>query len=91
MTKENRKNIEGYTEDWEPDWLDPSNDRKTPYTEEELSEFAQGFMESMDDTAAVKKLIQQEGRENAEKMIKEQFKKKDKYNLDNLGPDETSH
>ena len=91
MKKEHRKNKKDYPEDWEPDWLDPSNDRKTPSTEKELSEFAQGFMESMDDTAAVTKLIQQEGRENAEKMIKEQFKKKDKYNLDNLGPDATSH
>ena len=91
MKKEHRKNKKDYPEDWEPDWLDASNDRKTPYTEEELSEFTQGFMESMDDTAAVKKLIQQEGRENAEKMIKEQLKKKDKYNLDNLGTDATSH
>ena len=48
-------------------------------------------MESMDDTAAVKKLIQQEGREKAEKMIKKQLKKKDKYNLDNLSTDATSH
>lgn len=91
MKKEHRKNKKDYPEDWEPDWLDASNDRKTPYTEEELSEFAQGFMESMDDTAAVKKLIEQEGRENAEKIIKEQFKKKDKYNLDNLSPDAMSH
>ena len=91
MKKEHRKNIERYPEDWEPDWLDPANDRKTPYTQEELREFAQGIMESMDDTAAVKKLIQQEGREKAEKTIKEKFKKKDEYNLDNLGPDATSH
>jgi len=91
MKKEHRQNKKDDLEHWEPDWLDPRNDRKAPYTEEELREFAQGFMESMDDAAAVKKLIQQEGRENAEKVIKEQFKKKDEYNLDNLGPDATSH
>jgi len=91
MKKEHRESIEGYPEDWEPDWLDPSNDRKTPYTQEELREFAQGFMESMGDTATVKELIQREGRERAEKIVESQFMKKDKYNLNNLSPDATSH
>jgi hypothetical protein len=91
MKKEQYKNIEDYPDDWEPDWLDPANDRKTPYTEEELNEFAQGFMEGMSDTAAVQRLIQQEGMEKAKKIVKAQFKKKDKYNLDNLNSDATSH
>jgi hypothetical protein len=91
MKKEQYKNIEDYPEDWEPDWLDPSNDRKTPYTEEELKEFAQGFVESMGDTDAVKNLIQQEGMENARKIIKARFKKNDKYNLDNLDSGAASH
>ena len=91
MKKEHRKSKRGYPKNWEPDWLDPTNDRKTPYTEEELSEFAKGFMESMDDTATLKRLIQQEGQENAEQMVKEQFKKRGKFNLDNLEPDATSH
>ena len=91
MSNKEYKNIEDYPEDWEPDWLDPANDRKTPYTEEELNEFAQGFMSSMSDTAAVKDLVEQVGEENAEKIVKNQFKKKDVYNLDNLKKSSTKH
>ena len=47
MKNKEYKNIEDYPEDWEPDWLDPANDRKTPYTDEELKEFAQGFTDGM--------------------------------------------
>ncbi len=85
------KNIEDYPEDWEPDWLDPANDRKIPYTEEELKEFAEGFMDSMSDTVAVKNLVKKVGNENAEKIVKDQFRKKDEYNLDNLKTDGTEH
>ena len=91
MSKREYKKIEDYPEDWEPDWLDPGNDRKTPYTEEELKEFAQGFMSSMSDTAAVKALVEKAGKENAEKIVKNQLKKKDNYNLDNLQTDYTKH
>jgi len=41
LTKKNKTNDE-------PDWLDPTNDRKTPYTEEELDLFVEGFISSMD-------------------------------------------
>ena len=91
MKDKEYKNIEDYPEDWEPDWLDPANDRKTPYTEEELKEFAAGFMDSMSDTVAVKNLVKKVGNENAEKIVKDQFKKKDEYNLDNLQTDATKH
>ena len=33
----------------EPAWLDPKNDRRTPYTEEELELLVDGFISSMDD------------------------------------------
>jgi hypothetical protein len=30
--------------DNEPDWLDPTNDRKTPYTDEEIEHFVDGYI-----------------------------------------------
>ncbi len=33
---------------FEPDWLDPANDRKTSYTEEELDLFLEGFIVNME-------------------------------------------
>ena len=43
MKKEKNKNFE------EPDWLDPKNDRKTPYTEKELDMFVDGVIDNMKD------------------------------------------
>ena len=88
--KENKQEQER-PDDWEPDWMNPANDRKTPYTEDELEEFAQGFMDSMSDTNAVKSLVKEVGKENAEKIVKKNIKKKHKYNLDNLPPNSTKH
>ena len=31
-------------DDKEPDWMNPANDRKTPYTNEEIEEFVDGFI-----------------------------------------------
>ena len=89
--KKDKENEQEHPDDWEPDWMDPANDRKTPYTEDELKEFAQGFMDSMSDTNAVKSLVNEVGKENAEKIVKKNIKKKDKYNLDNLPPNSTKH
>ena len=57
MKNKKCQNIEDYPEDWEPDWLDPANDRKTPYTEEELKEFAEGFMDILSETFAGMNLV----------------------------------
>ena len=88
--KEN-KHQQKRPDDWEPDWMNPANDRKTPYTEDELKEFAQGFMDSMSDTNAVKSLVKEVGKENAEKIVKEKLEKEDKNNLCNLIPKSTKH
>ena len=48
-------------------------------------------MDSMSDTNAVKSLVKEVGKENAEKIVKKNIKKKDRYNLDNLLPDSTKH
>ncbi len=73
-----------HSDDWEPPWMNPANGRKTPYTEEELKKFAQGFMENMSDTAAVQNLIEREGKERAEDIIKARLKKSDMNNLENI-------
>ena len=88
--KENKQEQER-PDDWEPDWINPANDRKTPYTEDELKEFAQGFMDSMSDTNAVKSLVKEVGKENAEKIVKEKLEKEDQNNLCNLTPKSTKH
>lgn len=33
----------------QPDWMNPANDRKTPYTEEEIGEFVEGFILGLDE------------------------------------------
>lgn len=71
-------------EDWEPPWLNPANDRKVPYTDEELSQFAEGLMETMGDTAAVQELINRVGGTRAEEIIKERLKAKDQNRLENI-------
>ena len=78
-------------DDWEPDWINPANDRKTPYTEDELKEFAQGFIDSLSDTNAVKTLVKKVGKENAKKIVKKNLEKEDKNNLCNLTPNSTKH
>jgi len=41
MKKKKNKNVK------EPDWLDPKNDRKIPYTEKELDIFVDGLIDNM--------------------------------------------
>jgi len=45
------------TGDQEPPWMTSANDRKMPYTEEQLEEFAEGFIKSMGDTEALQSLL----------------------------------
>jgi hypothetical protein len=33
----------------EPDWVNPANDRETPYTEEERDAFVEGFVLGLDE------------------------------------------
>lgn len=91
MKKKDKDNKKEHPDDWEPDWMNPANDRKTPYTEEELKEFSQGFMDSMSDTNAVRSLVKKVGKKNAEKIVKENLEKQDKNSLSNLTPKSTKH
>ena len=64
--------------------MNPANDRKTPYTEAELEEFAEGFISSMSDTAKLKSMIEQDGIEKVKETLKDSFRKQDERNLMNM-------
>ncbi len=72
----------------EPAWLDPANDRKTPYTEDELDLFVDGFINSMDDGG--EDMIKEMGEEEARKTIKEGFRKMDERYIGNMKVDNPS-
>ena len=84
MTKKSDKNAIKNVDDWEPPWMNPANDRKTPYTEAELEEFAEGFISSMSDTAKLKSMIEQDGIEKVKETLKDSFRKQDERNLMNM-------
>ena len=57
--------------DWDlPDWIDPSRDRATPYTEEELDLLVEGTLESIRDTAAWTSLVERVGEEEARRVLR---------------------
>ena len=84
MKKKADKNLDKNSDGWEPPWMDSSNDRKTPYTEEELEQFAEGFVSSMGDTEILKSMIEKEGKEKVMEVVKERFRKQDERNLANM-------
>jgi hypothetical protein len=75
MKKQRDKNVDEVPSDWEPPWMNPENDRKTPYTEEELEEFAEGFISNMSDIAEVRDMIKQKGIDDVKEIAKEGFRK----------------
>jgi hypothetical protein len=83
MKKKSDKNLDENSYGWEPPWMDSSNDRKTPYTEEELEQFAEGSISSMGDTEILKSMIEKEGKEKVMEVVKERFRKRDVKNLVN--------
>ena len=69
----------------DPEWLNPANDRKTPFTDEELEEFVESFIRGLDE-AEWSTLKSRFGEEEARKNIKAGFIAKDERNLINLEP-----
>ncbi|MFH2128818.1 MAG: hypothetical protein ABIK68_00480 [bacterium] len=67
--------------------MDPANDRTTPYSEEELDLFVEGFICNMgsdwDD------LVSKLGEEKARRIIKLGFRKQDENHLANIEADST--
>ena len=84
MKKKTDNSANEYPDDWEPPWLNPANDRQTPYTEEELELFAEGFIASMSDVEKLKSMIEKEGMNKVKETVKEAFRKQDERNLVNI-------
>jgi hypothetical protein len=81
--KKKNKNTAEFSDDWEPPWMNPENDRTTPYTEEELERFAEGFISNMSDIAEVSDMIKQKGIDTVKEIAKEGFRKQDERNVVN--------
>ena len=84
MKKKVNKKIDVDSENWEPEWMNPANDRKTPYTEEELAEFTEGFISSMGDTEKLGNMIEKEGIDKVKELLIESLRKQDERNLINM-------
>ena len=76
--------------DWEPDWMNPANDRKTPYADEEIELFVDGFILGLDDHEwlAMKEEL---GEAKARQKIKAGIIHMDPKNLINITPDGAVH
>ena len=71
--------------DEEPDWINPANDRKTPYTEEEIDTFVQDFILSLDKEEWLS-ITAEYGAEKARERIRNAFVNMDENNLINMSP-----
>jgi hypothetical protein len=67
----------------EPEWINSYNDRKTPYTDDELEAFASDFIANMADVQAWDNLIKKVGEKKARQILKERLMAKDGNNLVN--------
>ena len=70
----------------EPDWLDPANARKTPYTDAELDVFADDFIAGMADTKAWKDLVAEVGELNTRDVLKQRLAAQGASSLINWQP-----
>jgi hypothetical protein len=75
----------------EPDWLDPANDRKTPYTDAELDRLASDFLAMNKDVAVWKNLIARVGELKAHAVVKQRLAARDPKSLINWHPSESTH
>lgn len=75
----------------EPDWLDPANDRKTPYTDAELEMLASDFLAMNKDVAVWKTLIAKVGELEALAVVKQRLAARDPKSLINWSPSGSTH
>lgn len=59
----------------EPAWLNPENDRKTPYTDEEIEEFVDGFIQGFPEH--YDGLVMDDGPNTARIILRNRFKARD--------------
>ena len=71
-------------DDNEPDWVQPGQERRTPYTDDELDRFVADFIRGLDDQEwqAIKDV--NGGEESAIEKIRTGFVKQDPNNLLNI-------
>jgi len=69
----------------EPDWVNPANDRKTPYTEEEIDTFIEDFIRGLDEQEWLS-ITAEYGEEKARQRIRTAFVNMDENNLVNMSP-----
>ena len=75
----------------EPSWLDPRNDRKTPFTDAELDVLADNFIARMADTHAWKDLVAKFGEQQAREVVKQRLATQDANSLISSKPDGPLH
>ena len=75
----------------EPPWLDPRNDRKTPFMDAELETLADDFIASMADTPAWQDLVAEVGEVQAREVVKKRLAAQDANSLLNWQPYGPSH
>ena len=75
----------------EPSWLDPRNDRKTPFTDAELDALAEDFIARMADTQAWQELVAEIGKQQAKEVLKQRLAAQDGNSLINWQPDGPLH
>ena len=71
--------------DKKPDWMNPANDIKTPYTEEEIDAFVEDFILGLDDHEWLS-MTSQYGEQKTREIIRTAFVKRDENNLANMTP-----
>jgi hypothetical protein len=65
----------------EPDWLNPANDRKMPYTDGELDTLAANFIAMNSDTAAWRDLVAAVGEQQARQVVRQRLAAQDAKSL----------
>ena len=75
----------------EPAWLDPSNDRKTPYSDAELDRLTDDQIAMLADTPAWRSLVAEVGMQRAREVLKLRLPGRDPNSLVNWRPSGTGH
>ena len=70
----------------EPSWLDPRNDRKTPYSDAELDRLTDDQIAMLADTPAWRNLVADVGMQRAREVVKERLAGRDPNSLVNWQP-----
>lgn len=71
--------------DNKPDWMNPANDRKTPYTEEEIDTFVEDYILGLDEHEWLS-ITAEYGEEKARERIRTAIVNMDENSLVNMSP-----